>query len=295
MINQYSYEILKDIYNKCTEKQDNSNLPVILYLMKKSVNDRVQILKETAVDATYVDNETKNEMLTSGMLVEVKNTSKLAITAKGLWEVMNKEMDDATDVLISAIQNSYFDEFKSMSITPRNRITLFAMISMRTFSKECCVNIKTTEISNQWWAIFLKVNDFLIKMNVVSPTYSLHKEGDYINDSETNTAKLVRHTDKLPRITNNIMSKSGKLDYWLDIANKNHEIDIQKLSFLIKQVLGNSLTNENCAEYWKFANGLCMNEGHHFELSFNDTTFLDCDYDSTIRRAFEKACMIVIN
>ncbi len=290
-----AYDQIKEAYIDLKEMLGTGSLPIVLMIAKKKSNDRSKILRDSAIDSNYIDDELKNELIDGGYVQTIANTSQLSLTAKGVWTVESKEEGTSIEDLISGIDDLYYNEFKGMRITSSNKIVVFAMISMRTFSENSTVDVKLEKnVSEYWWKIFLEVNDFLLKMGVISEKDSLRKEkpNSGIEDKASN---LIRHSDKLPRYTYDVFSKSGKNQYWLELTNEKGNIDTDKLAFLIKQILRDSITDSNCDEYWKFANNLCLDHRYEVESSYDDEELLSCEYDSDIRRAFKRAVDIQIN
>ena len=121
----YSVDKLREMYNGCKDGCSNSEYPLIIALMKKTVNDRVQILKESSLDTSLIDKDTIDELVNGKYATLLSSQSKLVITAKGLWEVMFRDNICNTSDLIDGIQGAYFNEIKDMTITSSNKIVLF--------------------------------------------------------------------------------------------------------------------------------------------------------------------------
>ena len=289
-LSQYAYSILKRMYDKCNDQSDSGDL--LISLMKKNANQRNEALSTSSEDSTYIDSETKHELVDGGYVVQKQNTTQLMITAKGIWEVMFREYDYTVEQLIDGIQELYFKDMAETKISASNRIALFSIICMRCYSQECCVDVKIQSISKKWWDVFLLVNDFLIKMGVVEEKYSIRNEKKTKNDSEDPACNLIRHSDRVPRFTNQIFRKGKNLEYWVDVLDKNGNIDESRLALLIKMTLGNSIDDTNYSRYSDFANDLCLDMGYLFESSFEDTHYLSSSQDDIIGRAFEHAAAI---
>ena len=288
-LSQYSYSILKRMYDNCKEKNE-SDLPLLIALMKANSNVRSQLLTDAAEDSTYIDSETRGELISGGYAVPKGNSTKMIITAKGIWEVMFRDEGFTTDDLIDGVQQLYFDQFsEKATISSSNRIALFAIISMRAFAESCCVDVKIKTISERWWDVFLAVNDFFLENGVILEKNSIRNQKKVKNDSEDLATNLIRHSDRVPRYTDEIFTKNKKLEYWADVLKDNGEIDIDRLALLIKLTLGDHINVDNYPIYSNFANDLCMDMGYMFESSFEESKYLSSSYDDVIRGAFEKA------
>ncbi len=287
-LSSYSYKILARMVGKCKGLVD-SDLPLMIALMKMTVNGRVQTLSDSSEDSTYVDSETKKELIEGGYVIQRQNTTQLILTAKGIWEVMFREDGYTTEQLIDGLQDMFFNEFSETKITASNRIALFSIISMRCFSKRCCVDVKIQAVSKKWWDVFLSVNDFFLEKGVIQEKASIRNAKKVKNDSEDAAVNLIRHSDRVPRYTHGMFSKSNKLEYWVDVLDESGNIDTDRLARLIKMTLTDSIDETNYVEYATFANDLCLDMGYTFESSFEDTQFLSSSHDDTIALAFEKA------
>ncbi len=291
-----AYVVLKEAYDIFKEKVGPTKLPVVLSLLKKSSNDISRILKESAIDGNYVDEDLKKELTEEGYAQTIDNTSNLSLTAKGVWTVESIEDHATIDDLISGIDNYCFNGFKKkVPIPSRNKIVAFSMVAMRSYSKESAVDVRLEKnVSEYWWNIFLEVNDFLLNVGAIPEKDSLRK-GKQKSGIEDKASDLIRHSDKLPRLTDDIFSKSGNNQYWLEVLNDKGTIDTDRLSLFIKLILKDKIDEYNCDEFWKFANNLCLNHRYEIESSYDDDTYLSCEYDSDVRRAFKKSLDHQIN
>lgn len=292
-ISNYSYDVLCEAYNQLNEACGKPESLLIAF-MKKKANDRSALLKQSAIDSNYVDSKTLEELIGSGYVQKIKNTSLLALTAEGVWEVEFRTKDDPLNDLLNGINDQFFDEFENVSITGRNKVVLFAMICMRSFSQDSSVDIRMEkDVTEEWWQIFVKVDEYLINMGVITKDNSITKERKSAG-TESNVSDLIRHSDRIPRYTDGIYSKSGKQQYWLDLIT-NKEIDVTRLSKLIKLTLGDKINYNNYEDYARFANDLCLDYGFLISQSYKESKFLSCDYDFIIRDSFEKASYLQLN
>ena len=294
-ISNYAYGRLKEAYDRLDELCDHPQ-SVLLAFTKKKANERVTLLKESAIDTNYLDQAAQQELLDFNYVQTIKNTSLLALTAKGVWEVEFRTKDSALEDLIDSIDSQFFSEFESLSITSKNKVVLMAMICMRSFSSKSAVDVKMEKnVYDDWWEIFVKVDEFLIEMGVIPSKDSISKPNQKKKSGiESNASDLIRHSDKVPRYTDNIFSKSGKNEYWLELI-KNNTIDVERLAFLIKLTLGNKIDETNFETYSRFANDLCLDWGYIISPSYSETKFMSCDYDFMICDAFERASYLNMN
>ena len=161
------------------------------------------------------------------------------------------------------------------------------MISIRTYSSSSTVDMRAEmDVKDAWWEIFLSHSNFLINYEIINEKSSMD---NYRSSSkiEHPASDIIRHSDKLPRSTKNIFSKTGKNQYFLDVM-KNDSIDTEKLAYIIFLVFGNKLNHSNIYEISKFV----CSFGRLYGLSVInslETNYYQIHYDDVINEAFKLA------
>ena len=293
-LEKYAVTKLKKLYDSCLEKCGSKTGNLLVDLISKTVNDRSMILKESSIPSRYIDSQTMDALMGPGLITGLKNSEDVTITARGILYIESLDNDQYVSALADAIQSKYLDVFSTSAPTPRNRIVLLTMVAMRCFSEKSAIDLrKSTGDTENWWSILQEVSDFMVKIGSVEESKSL-KEYKPKSGTEDPASDVIRHSDKLPRQTDGIFSKSGKNQYWLDIA-RDDEIDLEKLAKIIRLALEDSLNKDNNAEYAKFCNRLCLFRGPDIDYSMSDSRYLSMEYDNIIRKAFEKASYLSIH
>ena len=293
-ISEYSKNVLKELYDNCSEQCNDKSASLLVKLLNKKNNDRAEILKKAAIKTEYVDSQTKEELESNGLVYGIKNTTLICITAKGIltYEALNSE--DYLDIFCNEMQTKYFDLFSTTSMSARNRICILDMIALRCFSQEACVDLRIdANTCDHWWNSMNDCSDFLISLETIKEKDSLRY---YSSESgiENAASDVIRHSDRLPRITDGIFSKSKKNQYWLNVLMKDGEPNLDQLAFLIKQTIPN-LSRDNVVECYEFCNDLCLKYGFLIESSIKNSKYLGCEYDDYIKRAFEIAATLNVN
>lgn len=299
-LSPYAIEQLEKIYDDIQQKlfgedQESNVSPVLLEMMKKNNNERSKVLRETSLNMDYLDQEVITELTISGCAEKIANSNNLCITAKGIWAVYQTREENALDILLNSIQQKYFDIFEKVTITGKNKVMLFAMIAMRTFNFECCVDLrKDKNMSDNWKEVLLEVDDFLISKKVITAKDGVRKtlNEEDVSGIEDAVSNVIRHSDKVPRFTNNIFTKSAHNQYWLELTDRKNKIKTKDLAMIIKLLLDKHLTDDNYNEYAQFANDLCQTKGYLFMNSFENDDLLSCTQDDAIISAFQQACLI---
>lgn len=289
----YAEQKVGDIYDRCRETCKKKYDTLLMDMINCTQNEREGCLRNSAIDTRYLDEETIGMLRGSG-LVEFIDTSLLGITAYGILYVETKRGFPATNNLVEGIQSKYFVTSQNTPISPKGRIVLMSAVALRCFSKDCSIDMRSQkDVRDEWWEIFNKVSEYLVSKGVIEEKNSLanYKSKSEIEDKASD---VIRHTDKLPRQTSGIFSKSGSNQYWLEVSTPVGGIDINRLATVMKRVLGDAINSENYQEYADWCNSLCSDEGFQVESSFADNRYLSCSYDDEIFKAFETAASLII-
>lgn len=289
----YAEQKISDIYDRCRQACKNKFDTLLMDMISCTQNEREGCLRTSAIDTNYLDEETVS-MLRAAGLVDFIDTSLLGITAKGILYVEAKRGLPVMKNLIDGMQSKYFSTSQNTSISPKGRIVLMSAVAMRCFSKDCSIDMRSQkDVRDEWWEIFNKVSEYLVSKGVIEEKNSLanYKSKSEIEDRASD---VIRHTDKLPRQTSGIFSKSGSNQYWLEVSTPGGGVNINGLATVIKRALGDSINLENYQDYADWCNGLCLDEGFQVESSFSDDHYLSCFYDDEIYKAFETAASLII-
>ena len=292
-LSDYSEQKICDVYDRCRETCKQKYDTLLMDIINCTQNDREKCLRESALDTRYLDDETVIQLKDAGF-VEFIDTSLLSITARGMLYVETKRGLPALENLVNDIQSKYFVTSNNTPISSKGRIILLSAVALRCFSIDCSIDMRSQkDVRDEWWEIFNKVSEQLVSVGVIDEKNSLanYKSKSEIEDKASD---VIRHTDKLPRQTSGIFSKSGSNQYWLNVETPGGEIDIKKLATVIKKALGDSLNKQNYMEYANWCNSLCLDEGFQVESSFSDNSYLSCSYDDEITKAFETAASLII-
>lgn len=292
-ISDYAKQKISYIYDCCRKVCKTKHGCLLLDMIASTQNVRESSLRESSIDTRYLDKETIDMLCDSGLAYFI-DSSHIGITAKGILYVEYEREIPAMDRFIESVQTKYFSTSQNTPISPKGRILLLSAVALRCFSKDCSIDLRAQkDVREEWWEILLKTSDFLVSKGIIDEKNSL---ANYSSKSEIEdkASDVIRHSDKLPRQTEAIFSKSGSNQYWLKIAKEGGGIDTDSLALVIKKILGENINLENYNEYADWCNNLCLSDSYKVESSFSDPCYLSCDYDDDITKAFEKAAVLII-
>lgn len=291
VLSDYANQKICDIYDSCRNQCKSKYDCLLVDMISSSQNDRENCLRKSAVRSEYLDAETLSMLKDAGLITFI-DSSSLAITAKGILYVELFREVPAIDNLISAIQAKYFITSQNTPISPKGRIILLSMVALRCFSSSCSIDVRSRkDVRDEWWEIFIKASSYLVSLGVIDEKNSLsnYKSKSEIEDK---TSDVIRHTDKLPRQTEGIFSKSGSNQYWIEVSTADGRINTKLLALVIKKIFGNLINSNNYQDMANWCNALCLDEGYNVESSFINNGYLSCAYDDEITNAFEAASLI---
>lgn len=294
VLDEYAKSKLKKMYDSCSEICKSKTDNLLVDLISNNNNHRSSILRESALPSRFIDAQTRNALIDQGLITRINNSEDLIITARGILYIESLKDDNYVSILADAIQSKYFDIFNIKPPTLRDRTILLTTVAMRCFSNKSAIDFRKSEGTREiWWSIIQDISELMVKIGLIEESESL-KNYKSKSDVEDPVSNIIRHSDTLPRQTNDIFSKSGKNQYWIDVAPSG-EIDLEKLALIIRIIFGNALSKDNYIKYANECNKLCLLRGSDIKSSLDDSRFISMEYDSTIKRAFEKATYLNIS
>lgn len=244
-------KILEQLYNRLhdvllLDKNISSIKSIIFSLLKIKNNRRFTILTKAAIDKnrfTPIEIETLKSLK---YIREIEGTSKISLSAKGIYYIEEKRSIYANYSIIDFIDEEFFlvvnESIKELK--EREKVILLAMILGRSFSKNSVVDFRRSEKTKDEWTEITNISmELLKKFGVIDFESPIDIYGE--SKSDEAIINLYRHSEELPRKTNNIFqSNLNKLQYYLDLDNQG-EFDSERLHKLFKKLFYKiSLNNE---------------------------------------------------
>jgi hypothetical protein len=197
-------------------------------------------------------------LLDRGYIVETNSPNQYVISTKGIWfyEIKKKGVSDS--YIYDYITNWKYKEATSKvtkGITDEQIMLLFAMFSMRCFSKECSVSIVQNDKLNYWKEIFRKCIEFLQSRQFTKSLNSekiIEKEG-----TKSFLALLVlNNCTILPKLTKSVFSfVQGSGIFYLDVLLDSRDIEKNKLVYIFERIF-NKLSIKQKEDILEFSKSL---------------------------------------
>jgi len=106
---------------------------------------------------------------------------------------------------------------------------------MRSFSQNSSIKILVHKKLDVWLDIFKKTNSFLVTKKVIKNVDLLDKKAGLQRKIQNIVSK---QSGDLIRATSGVYSGSGKGEFWLEIINKNGNIEPKKVEYIFKEIFG---------------------------------------------------------
>lgn len=275
-----------DISNrkKTLSEQDS----VLLYLIKIKSNDRLELLRGSSLRASIFSSAVIKELLKNKLILETDEIGFYTITIRGIWEAENRLKKLNLSKLIDFLDSKYFNDIYEISERPmsdKQKLIIFTMICMRSFSENSAVDLKYNEETNSsWQKITMNCYDKLISLKFISEIKDIFGKAR----NEHPISILFRHTDELPKKTKSLFKAPGDQKYYLDMPKNAVDFN-SSLVYLLKQVLvrNNFISGTTRKELYEF---MCKvsNENSIFVFDPKVHLFSHPEYDIKLREAMDE-------
>lgn len=292
----YRESYLKRFYDKLYEtllfdkklKQDS----VLISFLEIKSNHRYRALESTAISAQKIPEIILMDLKRSNFIRPSDEINKYTITAKGVWEIEKKKTNVTEDLIVDYIDKKFFNvHLSNKSLSDREKIIIFSMISARTFSEESPIDLKKDEYALDAWKriidhSYAKLYE-MKQIKKMSDEEIFGKQGN-----EHKVSHFIRHTDSLPKKTKGVYKAKGKQKYYLDLYSKD-SISKESLSYLFNIIF--SKTKDIQAENVKEIYDSCLKIAYEEALYIYDIEkhlFTSPEYDDVIRDAIRDAILL---
>ena len=251
------------------------------YAFNVKNNTRYTTLYSAAIS---LPSDISSELETVGFMRPSKDDGEYVITAKGIRHVEEVRGIDTLSLLIEEIDGRYF-EIEVKKVSPREKIVLFSMVMVRSFSETCCVDArKDDSVKDRWMEIFIRAQEELKRVGAIDDRTSIEDLGK-ASDTEKPMSNIIRHTDGLDAKVKMLYRKTGRNQYYLDLANESGSIDVEKLAFILGIIFEGEIAYDRMGELVDFCNESSRMDSV-FVYDVGDDEFSGSDHDDEIEEAF---------
>ena len=276
-------KVYEDLLNSLQINGDLKNNSVIISLMRMRSNRRLQILEECSINLGTFPTRIKDELLRENLMRPTDKLDEYAMTAKGIWNI--EKVKISPEDLIEYIGKAYFGNYEDIekSLKEKEKVVLFAMMAIRAFSNESCINLKKdSKMLEKLKELLDDSYEKLKSLNLISGNESKDIYGG--SNTESKISYLFRHLNDLPKKTKHLFVFAGGSAYFLNLSN-NNKIDKEKTAYILKQIWGEKKLNKGqIQEVYDF---LCKTASSKSIFIFNEgeRTFSNPSYDNPIKES----------
>lgn len=247
-ITDQSRFILEQMYKGCIDQMTDkerkivsSSSSLIYCLQRMQSNRRCEIMR--SAEGMFIDPDSASELLLKGFIVEGSTKSVYLPSMKGLWIIEKDSFD--VERLLTELER-YLKQNDEEPLDENNIICLATCLVSRTYGPDAIVNLRDgSEVQDYWWDIMISVSEYLKSLDVIKKPLTHYQSK---SDTEKAVSTKFRHSEKIGRRTRSIFSKNGKNGYWINVSNENHDIDVEKLAFIIAIIFGKALVTHEVTE-----------------------------------------------
>ncbi len=292
MVEKINYEILKVFYKYFEKSFNNVSTPeksLFFPFIDCAEGKRSEILRNSITNPDFENFSEKelDQLVTDALIMPTDETNKYCLTARGLYKIEEYLGLLNIEILLDTAQDKYFSIFSSHEALKDNeKITLFALFSLRCFSENDCFRIGSYDKENEkWMQIFLKCAKFLKELRIIKAIpQSLTADKSY---TELPLFKLMRHINHLQKKTKNIYSTTHTRCYFLKVE-KDGKLSIEDLTFLFNKIFDRVLEYQEMELIKQFINNISNNE-LLFLTQHPGKKYSNPEVDMLIEKAIENA------
>lgn len=287
---------LKRFYDKLYEhmlmENKLKNNSILLSFLDVKSNVRYRALDYASISSHKVPRPILVNLLRNNLIRPSDELNKYTITAKGVWSIEKNKNSITEEMIIEYLDSKFFDVYLgNKTLTDKEKIILFTMISARTFSKNSPIDLKKDEYAlDAWKRIIDKCYKKLYEMRIVK---KMNEEKLYgKKGNEHIVSNLIRHTDSLPKKTKGIYKAAGRQKYYLDIYSKDI-ISKESLIYIIDLIFNSrkDLHMEDIDEINTFCTKIAYEEAPYIH-DIEKHVFTSPEYDDIIRNAIKEALLL---
>lgn len=280
-----------NLYERMLMENKLKNDSILLSFLEVKSNVRYRLLESASILSNKLPALILANLSRDLLIRPSDELNKYTITAKGVWVIEQNNRDITKEKIIEYIDHKFFDVYLgNKTLTDREKVILFSMVSARTFSEKSPIDLKRDEYAlDAWKRIIDKCYEKLHGMKLVK---NMNQEKLYgKKGNEHIVSNLIRHTDSLPKKTKGIYKAAGKQKYYLDIYSKDvlsresliHILDLvfnSKKDFKIEDI--NQINN--------FCSEIAYEEAPYI-YDMEKHIFSSPEYDDVIRRAVKESLL----
>ncbi|KKG53863.1 hypothetical protein [Methanosarcina mazei] len=286
---RHLHEFYDILYNNLERERKPKNNSIILSFLEMRGNSRNEIMNISVRNFPNIDKHSLDLLLTEGLIQTSSDINSFIITSKGVWVVEKEKGIIDEEILLNYINDKYFIK-KDKSITDKEKVVLFSMMSARAFSEKSAVDLnKNRSVLDRWKSIIDASSEKLSSLGYVSKEKVTDLYGK--SGNEHVVSGLFRRNTGLPGKTNWIYKYTGEKKYYLDIYDGS-EIYREKLSYLFWIIFEGNVSSQKRDEIINFCNEISANMSifvfdsteHLFSMPVCDILVKDCLMDSIISK-----------
>ena len=257
---------------------------LFLTMVRLPVNQLSKLMKESALDNLSFAERDLGQLARDGYIRltdDVGKSHAYTITAKGIWyiEATKNEMD----------LPRLFDYFQETKLSPGTgkkplteieKIILYSMMSMRTFSTLGAMDITEASVGDAWIEVFdMSAKHLRLIGAIAKQEWSTSRRGN-----EHPVAYVMRRANDLPQKTKHIYVPLGKNRYFLDVERLG-ESPRPRLLILCRALLGRIENKETVDMIYEF---LCDMAYDKSKLVRENLEFVTPEWDTVLRESLDE-------
>ena len=173
-LDDYQKRLLKQMYASYEDWLKKNNRmkknSVLNSIIRSTQANRSKLFRETV--EKYIDRGTATYLIDLGLIRESDNRGSYAFTMNGLFFTETVLLKN--DNFFIETDKDFFNVFKRISISNREKIILMTMVALRTFSENSAIDMKESKgVQNEWWAILKKISNMMVEEKVIDVKTSL--------------------------------------------------------------------------------------------------------------------------
>lgn len=262
------------------------NNSALLTLIRMNSNDSFKVISNASLSFPSSSFSDLEPLITYDLITKLdvpEKRGEYVITITGLWYIESRRNGLSINSILHTLQQDRFSfQVSNRPLSDLEKVIVFSLLSIRSFSENVSMNLNTDELCNKWSTVISEViSPYLLRNKVIKNKPILSQK----SGNQHPVAYAMRHANNLPKKTNSIFCPSKKNQYYLALEIDDHNKSKEQIAFLIKSVFGNINSIDKNEEIKEFLCNSAYNLSSPIVPTFQYISF---EWDKVIQEALDQ-------
>lgn len=286
----YLDKFYQRLYSVIIGKKKRIEKSLLFNLINVKSNDRYRLLLEGAMNSLLIPKHALTYLITNDFIRETESLNTYMITAKGIWEIENKQGILNNDSVVNYLDEKFlnFQKEAEKPLSEKQKVIVLSMIAARAFSEKSSFDLHKSEKTLD--AIKEITDGSYGLLKTLGQVKKLDQKELYWKKGkellEHPVSNIYRHTDAIAKQTKGLFVAAKSQRYYLDLI-EDARISKNRFGYILKKIFNNQkLTPFEVDQIYDF----CCDMSHKksiYLFNLENHKFDKPKYDEMIRDSLD--------